>query len=317
MSLKIIGTGRALPKKAVSNDDLSAFLDTNDAWISSRTGVKNRYLCGEESLTDLCEEAARKAVQKSGLGLSGIDLVLCSTLGGDYILPSLSCAVAERLGINCPALDLNAACSGFLYALDVASAYLETGRANHILILCAEMMSKHVDWNDRATCVLFGDGAGACVVANGTALKYIRLTAEGDTQILFCEAGGGNSPYQEKKERGFVHMQGQEVFKFAVRMIETETKAALESLCYTAGDIDYYLLHQANRRIIDFAREKLGQPEEKFPTNISKYGNISSASIPVLLDELLEGRKIEKGAKLLMSAFGAGLTTGTCVMIWE
>lgn len=317
MSLKIIGTGRALPKKAVSNDDLSAFLDTNDAWISSRTGVKNRYLCGEESLTDLCEQAARKAVQKSGLGVSDIDLVLCSTLGGDYITPSLSCAVAERLGITCPALDLNAACSGFLYSLDVASAYLETGRANHILILCAEMMSKYVDWNDRATCVLFGDGAGACVAANGTALKYIRLTAEGDTKILFCETGNGNSPYQEKKERGFVHMQGQEVFKFAVRMIETQTKAALESLSYTAGDIDYYLLHQANRRIIDFAREKLGQPEEKFPTNIHKYGNISSASIPVLLDELLEERKIEKGAKLLMSAFGAGLTAGTCVMIWE
>ncbi|HPV99925.1 MAG TPA: beta-ketoacyl-ACP synthase III [Oscillospiraceae bacterium] len=317
MSLKIIGTGRALPQKAVSNDDLSAFLDTNDEWISSRTGVKSRYLCGGESLTDLCESAARKAIQKSGLELSEIDLVLCSTLGGDYITPSLSCSVAERLGISCPAFDLNAACSGFLYAMDVASVYLESGRANHILILCAEMMSKYVDWNDRATCVLFGDGAGACVVAKGTALKYIHLTAEGDTKILFCETGGGNSPYQEKKERGFVHMQGQEVFKFAVRMIETETKAALESLSYAAGDIDYYLLHQANRRIIDFAREKLGQPEEKFPTNIHKYGNISSASIPVLLDELLEAQKIQKGAKLLMSAFGAGLTAGTCVMIWE
>ncbi len=156
MSLKIIGTGRALPQKAISNDDLSGFLDTSDEWITSHTGVKNRYLCVGESLTDLCENAAREALRKSGLRASEIDMVLCSTIGGDFLTPSLSCAVEERLGISCPAFDLNAACSGFLYALDVAAAYLTTGKAGKILILSAEMMSKHVDWSDRATCVLFG-----------------------------------------------------------------------------------------------------------------------------------------------------------------
>ncbi|HPD88116.1 MAG TPA: beta-ketoacyl-ACP synthase III [Oscillospiraceae bacterium] len=317
MSLKIIGTGRALPQKAVSNDELSSFLDTSDEWITSHTGVKNRYVCTEESLTDLCESAAKKALLASGLRPPEIDLVLCSTMGGDFVTPSLACAAAERLGLSCPAFDLNAACSGFLYALDVAAAYLTCGRAKKILILSAEMMSKHVDWSDRATCVLFGDGAGACVVTAGTALQYLHLTAEGDTGILFREDGSGSSPFREKKERGFVKMQGQGVFKFAVRMIETQTKAALESLSLTADDIDYYLLHQANKRILDFAREKLGQPEEKFPSNIHRYGNISSASVPILLDELLEQGKIQKGAKLLMSAFGAGLTAGTCVMSWE
>ncbi|HXK78456.1 MAG TPA: beta-ketoacyl-ACP synthase III [Oscillospiraceae bacterium] len=317
MSFKIIGTGRALPQKAVSNDELSAFLDTSDEWITSHTGVKNRYVCTEESLTDLCESAAKKALLRSGLRAEEIDLVLCSTMGGDFITPSLACAAAERLGLSCPAFDLNAACSGFLYALDVAAAYLSCGRAKNILILSAEMMSKHVDWSDRATCVLFGDGAGACVVTAGTALQYLRLTAEGDTAILFREDGNGNSPFREKKERGFVKMQGQGVFKFAVRMIETQTKAALESLSLTADDIDYYLLHQANKRILDFAREKLGQPEEKFPSNIHRYGNVSSASVPILLDELFEKGNIQKGTKLLMSAFGAGLTAGTCVMSWE
>lgn len=317
MSLKIIGTGRALPQKAVSNDELSEFLDTNDEWIASHTGVRSRYVCTGESLTDLCESAAQKALLASGLRAPEIDLVLCSTMGGDFITPSLACAASERLGLSCPAFDLNAACSGFLYALDVATMYLAGGRVKNILILSAEMMSKHVDWSDRATCVLFGDGAAACVVTAGTALQYLRLTAEGNTGILFREDGSGNSPFREKKERDYVRMQGQEVFRFAVRMIETQTKAALESLSLTADDIDFYLLHQANRRILDFAREKLGQPEEKFPMNIQRYGNLSSASIPILLDELLEQQKIQKGAKLLMSAFGAGLTAGTCVMSWE
>jgi 3-oxoacyl-[acyl-carrier-protein] synthase-3 len=321
MSLKIIGTGRALPETEITNDELSKFLDTSDEWITSRTGIKSRRVCAEETLTDLCERAARKAVGASGLGLSDIDMIICSTIGGDFITPSLACAVAEKLQISLPAFDINAACSGFIYALDMAAAYLSSGRAKNILIICAEMMSRHVDWSDRRTCVLFGDGAGACVVTGGGALRHIILTATGDTKILYRKSAPGNSPFAlgggDDADDGFLHMSGQEVFKFAVNIFETQAKAALGALNMSADDIDYYILHQANKRISDFARTKMRQPEEKFPSNISRHGNMSSVSIPVLLDELLESGKIKRGSRLLMSAFGAGLTAGTCVMVWE
>lgn len=317
MSLKIISTGRALPRRSVSNHEVSALVDTNDEWVTTRTGIHSRYVCEDETLTDLCERAALQALEKSGIDRSDIDMVICSTAGGDYIFPSLACSITEKLEICCPAFDINAACTGFIYALDLASAYISSGKAENILILCAEMMSKHVDWNDRSTCILFGDGAGACIVAKGNSLRYVKLTTKGDTKILYREDGNGNTPFSTRKERGFVHMQGQEVFKFAVNMIETHTKAALEALSLEAEDIDLFLLHQANKRIIDFAKTKLKQPDEKFPINIQRYGNISSASIPILLDELLEEKRIKKGDKLLLSAFGAGLTAGTCVIIWE
>lgn len=317
MSLKITGTGRAVPKKIVSNDELSKFVDTNDEWISSRTGIKSRHVCTDESMTDLCEKAAKNAIIKADLKSNDIDYIICTTISGDYVTPSLACTVAQRLDINCPAFDINAACSGFIYALNVADGFLSTNKAENILIISAEMMSKHVDWNDRATCVLFGDGAGACVVTKGNALKYIDLTARGDVEILNLPSGSGNSPFANKKELGYLTMKGQDVFKFAVSMIDSQTKVALKELNISAGDIDYFVLHQANKRIIDFARTKLKQPKEKFPINIERYGNISSASIPIMLDEMIDEGKIEKGTRLLLSAFGGGLTTGTCVMIWE
>lgn len=317
MSLKIIGTGRAVPKKIVSNDELSKFVDTNDEWISTRTGIRSRHVCTDESMTDLCEKAAKGAIVKASLKCDEIDYIICTTISGDYVTPSLACTVAQRLGINCPAFDINAACSGFIYALNVADGFLSINKAKNILIISAEMMSKHVDWNDRATCVLFGDGAGACVATQGNALKYINLTARGDVEILNLPSGSGNSPFSDKKELGYLNMKGQDVFKFAVSMIDSQTKTALKDLNISADEIDYFVLHQANKRIIDFARTKLKQPEEKFPINIERYGNISSASIPIMLDEMIEEGKIEKGTKLLFSAFGGGLTTGTCVMIWE
>lgn len=317
MSLKILSIASSVPEKNVSNDELSKFLDTNDEWISLRTGIKSRHICTTENLIDLCEKAARQAINKSGFEFSDIDLVICSTICGDYLFPSLACCISERIDISCPAFDLNAACSGFIYALDIADGYLSTGKAKNILIVCAEMMSRLVDWTDRSSCVLFGDGAAACVVTAGNALKYLKLTAKGNTNILSLLNGTGNSPYQDKRPNGFLHMQGQEVFKFAVSMIESQTKLALETLDMTADDIDYFVLHQANIRIIESARTRLKQPEEKFPINIEQYGNISSASIPILLNEMLEDGKIKKGTALLLTAFGAGLTTGTCVMIWE
>ena len=318
MSLKIIGTGSALPEKQVSNEELSALLDTSDQWITEKTGIKNRFICTEESLTDLAETAGRAALEKAGLKPSDIDLILCSTISGDYTTPSLACCVSQRLSATCPALDLNAACSGFIYALDAAAAYLNSEKAKNILIISAEMMSKHIDWNDRATCVLFGDGAGACVVTKGTALRYINLTADGEIRPLHLKTGTGNNPFRKINEaqEPFV-MEGQEVFKFAVQSIEKEVARALDTLALTAKDIDYFLIHQANQRILDSARIRMKQPDNKFPANIHQTGNISSASIPILLDEMLSEGKIKTGDTLLLTAFGAGLTTGTCVMIWE
>jgi 3-oxoacyl-[acyl-carrier-protein] synthase-3 len=317
MSLKILGTGKALPNLPVTNEELARIVDTNDEWITTRTGIKSRYICREETLTELCEQASLSALQKAKLPPSEIDMVICSTIGGDYVTPSLACSVLEKLGLSCPAFDINAACTGFIYALDTADAYIASGKANTILIISAEMMSGHVDWNDRATCVLFGDGAGACVVTRGDSLNYINLTADGDTKILNLPSGNGNCPFREHRDLGHLHMSGQEVFKFAVSMIESQTKLALDNLGLAADDIDYYIFHQANKRIIDSARMKLKQPEEKFPINIDRYGNISSATIPILLDEMLDNGLIQKGTRLLMTAFGAGLTTGICVMTWE
>ncbi len=317
MGLKIISTGTAVPKNSVSNAQLSEMMDTNDEWISSRTGIKSRHISTGEDLTSLCEEASTKALKKANLAASDIDMIICSTVCGDYVFPSLACCVSERLNASCPAFDINAACSGFIYALDVADGYISRGKAKNILIVCGELMSRLVDWNDRSTCVLFGDGAAACIVTEGTAVKYINLTASGNTKFLSMPVGNGNTPFAPRKEAGFMHMEGQDVFKFAVTNIGQQMELAFNALKMTPDDIDYYLLHQANKRIIDSAINRLKQPSEKFLMNIERYGNMSSVSIPMLLDETIESGKIQKGTKLLLSAFGAGMTTGTCVMIWE
>lgn len=318
MSLKIIGTGRGIPKRAVTNQDLATLMDTNDEWISTRTGIKNRYICTDETLTDLCIKAVDSALTKANISIGEIDMIIGSTFSGDNVTPSLACSVAEKFGASCPAYDINAACSGFIYALDIAQMYLSLNKAQNILIICAEMISRYTDWQDRSTCVLFGDGAGACVVTKGEALKYLHLTAGFGVESLFIPASTGNSPFMlQKNTQHYLKMNGQEIFKFAVSMIESESKLAFSKLGITAEDIDYFILHQANKRIIESARTRLKQPEEKFPTNIHQYGNVSSASIPILLDEMLVAGRIKKGDTLLMSAFGAGLTTGTCIMVWE
>ena len=318
MSLKIIGSGKGIPERYVANGELSNFLDTGDDWIVSRTGIHGRYLCTGETLTDLSSAAAIQALDNANMNSGGIDLIICSTIGGDFRTPSLACCVSERIGAKCPAFDLNAACTGFIYALDVASCFLSAGKAKNILIVCAEMMSKHIDWNDRNTCVLFGDGAAACVVTNGGALRYIDISASADTSIMYLPSITGNSPfYSREKDSGYLRMQGQEVFKFAVGTVDAELKRALHALDMSLGQIDWFILHQANKRIIDSVRTKLGQPEEKFPINIQRYGNLSSVSIPLLLHEMIGDGRVKAGDTLFMTAFGAGMAVGSCVMIWE
>ncbi|MDR3238570.1 MAG: ketoacyl-ACP synthase III [Clostridiales bacterium] len=317
--MKILGTGAGLPARRVYNSELAAFLDTSDEWIVSHTGIQTRYVCVEESLTDLAEAAGRQALRNAGWTAKDMDLLIAATISGDYITPSLACRVAERLGAVCPAFDVNAACSGFIYALEAADAFMAAGKAENILILACEEMSKHVDWTDRSICPLFGDGAGAVAVSCGGALRYMHLTAAGNTAPLKMRAPRGNSPFQPDvpQEDKFIRMSGQEVFKFAVQSIEKEVGLALAALSLAPEDVHLYLLHQANLRIIESARQKLKLSADKFPTNIERHGNMSSAAIPILLNEMLEAGKVAEGDILLMSAFGAGMTTGTCVWYWE
>jgi len=318
MSFKIVGTGRCLPELQVDNNQLAKFLDTSDAWIVSRTGINTRRICQLETMTDLATTAASKALAKAAMDPGALDMILCATLCGDFLTPSLACCVAEQLGVTCPALDINAACTGFLSALSLAAAYFDSGHAEHILIICAERLSNITDWQDRSTCVLFGDGAGACVLSKGSALKYLHLGVEGNSTPLNLPVSIGNSPFSTTKPaRKFLFMDGQTVYKFATRIMEAEMRLALDTLGLSLEDVDWYLIHQANRRILDYVRQKLGLPAEKLPMNLNRYGNTSSASIPILLDELLENGAVRPGQTIFLSAFGAGLTYGAALLEWE
>jgi 3-oxoacyl-[acyl-carrier-protein] synthase-3 len=317
--VKILSTGIGLPAKRVLNDELSAFLQTSDEWIVSHTGIRQRYICTEETLTDLAEKAASQAMTGAGWAAADVDLVIVSTISGDYVTPSLACRVSERLGFTCPAFDVNAACSGFIYALDVAELYIASQKARHVILVSCEELSRHVDWSDRTSCVLFGDGAGAVALGEGDALRYTKLSAYANTAPLYKKAVCGNSPFREKKplEHEYLRMEGQEVFKFAVQTVEKEIGLALDKLALRPADVDFFLLHQANRRIIESIRQKLKLPESKFPINIDRYGNMSSATIPVLLHEMLTAGEIKTGDVLILSAFGAGMTHAICVWYWE
>lgn len=316
MSFSIAGTGRAHPKFILTNDVLSEFLDTSDQWIASRTGIRSRYIATDETLCQLASQAGQRALDRAGWEAGELDLILCSTVQGDYITPSLSCQVQQQIGAGCPAFDLNAACSGFLYGLETAAAFLDSGRAQRILLISAEMMSRHVDWTDRSTCVLFGDGAGAVALEKGNGLKAMRLTAKGDEKGLLQIGGhSGNNPYATAEAPPeALAMQGGEVFKFAVSSMCRDIRKVVEQAGLTMEQVALVLPHQANLRILQSAEERLGLREEQVVSTIDHYGNTSSASIPLMLDELAEAGRLHRGDYLVLSAFGGGLTSGACVV---
>lgn len=317
MSFNIIGTGSCYPNKIVTNDDLSKIVDTSDEWISTRTGVKERRICAEENITQLATNAAKNAILDAGIDKEDIDLIICATIRGDYVTPSLGCIVQKEIEAKCPAFDINAACSGFIYALDVAAAYLKSNKVKNVLVVAAESMSKLIDWSDRATCVLFGDGAGAVVLSGGEGLLSIKLTAKGNSELLNIKNISGNSPFSNDiKEEAYISMNGQEVYKFAVSSMINDITAVINEAGIKEDDIDFVLPHQANMRIIEGASHRLKIPKEKYYTNLERFGNTSAASIPILLDELNKSKKIQKGDILVFSAFGGGLTTGACVLRW-
>ena len=318
MSFQILGTGSAHPACSQTNDDLSAFLDTSDEWITTRTGIKERRVITTETLSELATKAAEHALEMAGISAEDLDFIICSTIRGDYITPSLACVVAKNLGAHCAAFDVNAACSGFVYAMDCAAGYFERGRAEHILVVSAEAMSKMVDWNDRATCVLFGDGAGAAVLAEGSDLLSIELTTTGDYEYLRIPRGENACPmYRHPSERPVLHMNGREVYKFAVNAMVTGLQNAVAAAGLKESDIDHVMPHQANMRIIEAAKAKLSFAPEKYFYNITRYGNTSAACIPMMLDEANRAGKLKKGDYIAMAAFGGGLTSGSAVLRWN
>ena len=319
--MKIIGTGSYLPKRVLSNDDLSKIVDTSDEWITPRTGIKERRIsCGEEN-TDMTYNAAKIAIENAGIKPEEIDLIIVATATNEYITPSVSCIVQDKLGAyGSICMDLNAACSGFVYALNTAHCYMEAGMANTALVIGVENLSKITDYADRTTCVLFGDAAGAVVVRRDGTKKY-RACLGADAhkwKALTCKGLSVENIFVEKEqERDYLHMNGQEVFKFVVKVIPKVIKQVLEEENLTENDVDYYLLHQANRRINETVAKKLNISfEEKFPMNIQKTGNTSSATVPVLLDQLNKEGKFKEGDKLILCAFGGGLTWGCALVEW-
>lgn len=316
--MKIIGTGSAHPSLVVTNKMLENFLETSDEWIVSRTGIKERRLITNEKLEDLAVEAAKNAMENAGVTPEEIDFLIVSNVSNEYDTPSLSCVIQGILGMKCPCFDINCACSGFVYALDIAESFLATKDLRNILIVCAEEPSRMVDWKDRSQCVLFGDGAGAAVATKGDDLKAIRLNTVSKVDPLWQKKVMQPTPFVTKEEKGGpLVMVGQDVFKLAVSSSIDDIDKVLKNAGMSPEDIDMFVLHQANIRIIDAIRHFSKQDKSKFPINVDKYGNTSSATIPILLDELNRGGKLRNGDMLLMSAFGAGFTTGACILRWS
>lgn len=319
--MKILGTGSALPKKVVTNDDLAQVMDTSDEWIKSRTGIEKRHIAVEETTTSMAVEAAKKAIEAAKISVLDIDLIICATVSSDYIFPTLACEVQAAVGAKrATAFDIGAGCSGFLFALATADAYFRTGRFHNALIMGAETLSKMMDWGDRSTCVLFGDGAGAAIVsAEKNQLLSMVQGSDGESGMaLKCDNRPVNNLYRQlgAQTYSYTEMNGSEVYKFAVRTVPAAISEALEQAKVPADDVKLYLLHQANRRIIEAVAKRLGQSLNKFPMNLQECGNISAASVPILLDKVCRDGMLQVGDKIVLAGFGAGLTWGACVLEW-
>lgn len=322
MAVKVIGTGSALPEKIVTNDDLAMIMDTSDEWIKERTGISKRRLSTGETVADLATAACEKALENAGKTAEEVELLIVATCTPEQLLPCVACQVQDRIAAkNAVAFDLNAACGGFLFALNTAYAYMSAGFYKTAVVVGAEVLSKIMDWEDRSTCVLFGDGAGAVVLEKREGidgiLGFVQQSDGAKGHVLSCGSRAVNNPYcKQEPLYPYVIMDGREVFQFAVRQVPACINQVLENLDMTIEDVDLFLLHQANARIIETIARRYKLPIDKFPMNISEYGNMSSACIPVLMDQLNREGELKEGMKLVLSGFGAGLTFGACAMIW-
>lgn len=305
--IKIRGTGRAVPEKVVTNQDLEKIVETNDEWIASRTGIQRRHHCTGETHASLCVSAAKAALDRAGVSPDQIGACIVATVTADTLVPSAACMLQRELGLptDTPCFDLNAACTGFLYALHTMECLLNASPRKFGLVVGCEELSRVINWEDRGTCILFGDGAGAAVVECREGWPSIGavLGSQGDDELL-------RLPGIASGERGFIAMEGTKVFKFAVEAIPRCMEQVLEKAHMTAADVDFFVFHQANARIIDLAVRKFRIPPEKYYKNIQEYGNTSAASIPLVLSELQDQGKVGPGSRTLVVGFGGGLTWG-------
>jgi len=321
----IIGVGSAVPDGVLTNFDLEKMVDTSDEWIRSMTGIVERRIAGEDEATsDFAVKAAKAALDRAGLRAEDVDLIILATFTGDTPLPATACLVQNALGCEgTPAFDLSAGCSGFVYGLAAADAFVRSGTYERVLVIGADLLSKVTNWTDRSTCVLFGDGAGAAVVApvdDGAGFLAFELGSDGSAaQSLSIPAGGSRSPLTSEDieaHRDRICMEGREVFKFAVKIQGEATERVLAKCGMTTADVDMVVPHQANTRIIESAVNRLGLPPERFFVNLQKYGNTSAGSIPIALDEAVAEGRIKKGDTVVTVGFGAGLTWAASVMRW-
>lgn len=309
----------ATPKKSITNDDLARFMDTSDEWIRSRTGIGSRYISEGETTAELATLAARKALEDADLDPMCIDRVIVATISGDYVMPSTACIVQHAIGaINATAFDLSAACSGFLYGARLATEAIMAGACEHVLVIGAEVLSKTVDWNDRGTCVLFGDGAGAAIFSNHHKNHIINAYSgsNGESARVLSLSGRAlnNCLVQSEACSPYMYMDGREVYKFATTVVPQSIEKVLEGTGYALEEVDRFILHQANARIMDSVAKKLNIHPEKFYKNLHQYGNTSAASIPIALAEVKP--QLKSGDKIILCGFGGGLTWGSMLIEW-
>lgn len=324
-SAGIVGLGTYLPEKIVTNDDMAKIVDTSHEWIVTRTGIsERRFTRNEEAASDLGTKAAIRALENAGILPEEVDLIIVPTVTPDMVFPSTACLIQNNIGAKkAAAFDIAAGCTGFIYALSVANQFVASGTYDTVLVVATETLSKFLNFEDRATCVLFGDGSGAAVVKSvpeGQGFLAFELGADGGGgDLLKIPAGGSRKPASAetiKNKEHYIHMAGNEVFKFAVRAMGDSAIRGLEKAGYAKEDVDFLVPHQANIRIIESATKRLGLPADKVVINLNRYGNMSSASIPAALEECVNSGKIRQGDLIVLVGFGTGLTWGSCVLRW-
>ena len=320
MTTRIVGTGAYVPEQIATNDDLARIVETNDEWIRSRTGIGERRIATTETNSYMAAQAAKQALDQAGIAPEDVDLILLATSSPDYCFPNGACEIQEQIGaVNAAGYDISAACTGFVFALNTAHAFIQAGIYRTALVVGSDVLSKLLDWTDRGTCVLFGDGAGAVVVqaADRGVIGVKMHSDETKGGVLTCGSRtNGNFLLGKKPELGYMTMDGQEVFKFAVKKVPEIIKELLEENRTSLEEIRYFVLHQANYRIIESVAKRLKADISKFPANMERYGNTSGGSIPLLLDEMNRKGMLAPGDKIVLSGFGAGLTWGATLVEW-
>ena len=320
---KIVALGSYVPERVLSNADLEKMVDTNDEWIVTRTGIRERRIAREdESTSDMGLAAAKKCLEKAGCAATEVDLILCGTSTPDYFFPSTAALIQKRMGATkAAAFDYQAACAGFLYGLSQAKAFVESGLYRNVLLITSEKLSAVTDYTDRSTCILFGDGASAALInagPKGLEMEHISLGADGDDNCMMSiPCGGTRRPATQESiaaKQHYIRMEGRELFKHAVRRMAQSSQEGLEALSLEIGDIAWLVPHQANKRIIDSVAKRLEFPPEKIYLTVQKYGNTSASSVPLAMDELMDEHELSAGTRLLLTSFGAGLTWGSAIV---